>query len=148
MNRNRLVILAVVAVVAFGGAYIAFRGDGSSSDDTQVQAAGPTETGCATNAVADPSYEVKVEEPPKVESETVMFAVTHDGKAVSDAKVCFDLEMSGMSHPPAGGQATHMSGGRYQAEARFAMRGAWAGSVTIAEPGKPAASVPVSLDVQ
>jgi len=76
------------------------------------------------------------------------FAVTHDGKAVPDAKVCLDLAMSGMSHPPVNGEARTLSGGRYQVDAKFAMRGPSAGSVTVAEPGKPAASVPVSLDVE
>ena len=56
--------------------------------------------------------------------------------------------MSGMSHPPAGGEAKHMSGGRYQVETKFAMRGPWVGAVTVAEPGKTATSVPVSFEVQ
>ena len=86
MNRNRIIILAVVAVVAFGGAFLAFRGD-SSSEDSRVQAGGPSGAGCPTNAVADPSYSVKVEEQPKVEAQAVTFALTRNGKSVSDAKV-------------------------------------------------------------
>ena len=148
MNRNRLVILAVVAVVAFGGAFLAFGGGGSSSDDSQVQTGGTTPTGCATNAAADPSYEVRIEEQPKVEAQTVTFALTHNGKAVSEAKVCLNVDMSGMSHPGAGGQAKHMSDGHYQVETKFAMRGPWAGAVTVAEPGKAVASVPVSFEVE
>ena len=148
MNKNRLVILAVVAVVAFGGAFLTFRGGGSSSEDTQVQTGGAKPTGCDANASADPSYEVRIEEQPKVEAQTVTLAVTHNGKAVSDAKVCLYVDMSGMSHPGTGGQAKHMSGGRYQVETKFSMRGPWAGAVTVAEPGKAVASVPVSFDVQ
>lgn len=148
MNRNRIVVLVVVAVVAFGGAYLLFRDDGSSSEDAQVQTGGGNSGGCAANAAADTSYEVKLEEQPKVEAKTVTFALAHNGKAVNDAKVCLDVAMTGMSHPPARGGAKPISGGRYQVETKFAMRGPWAGSVTVTEPGKSAISVPISFDVQ
>ena len=142
-------ILAVVAVVAFGGAYLAFQGGGSSSDESGPPSPAGSGSGrCPANATANASYQVRLEEQPRVESTTMLLAVTHNGKAVTDATVCLSADMSGMSHEGVGGQARKLAGGRYQVDTKFPMRGPWAGSVTVAEAGKAVASVPITFDVQ
>ena len=78
---------------------------------------------------------------------TLHFTVRHDGEAVIGAKVCITADMPGMQHPGVNKVAEEALGGRYDAGLKFGMAGAWAASVTIAEPRKPAVSVPARFQV-
>lgn len=154
----KLGILVAVAVVAFGGAFLAFRGGGSG--DSTVAAASSTTTAavagassgpagpCPSNAKVDAAYSVALAGDAKSESSSVAVVVTRDGKAVTGAKVCIAAAMTGMSHGGISGLGAEMPGGRYEFEASLGMRGTWAGTVTIGESGRAPASVPLTFEVQ
>lgn len=98
----------------------------------------------------DPTYSVTVDfdpDPPRAEGATFHVTVRRDGKAVTGAKVCVKADMPDMQHPGVSTVAGEASGGTYDAKLKFSMTGAWAGSVTIAEPGRPAVSVPMKFEV-
>lgn len=162
----KLAVLVIVAVIAFGGALLVFRGGGSSDNGTVaagsqsgstaprgittgVTSGAATTGSCPANGASDPAYEVTVEGATKVESKALVIAVTRDGKPVTGATVCIEAAMSGMSHEGVSTKAVDLSGGRYELDGMsFGMQGAWAGTVTIAESGRQAASVPLTFDVQ
>jgi copper transport protein len=100
---------------------------------------------------ADPSYDVTIESdpsPPVAEGTTFFFTVRQDGEPVIGAKVCVDADMPGMEHPGVFTVASDAEPGRYDAKLELSMTGTWEGSVTIAEPGIPAVSVPLAFEVQ
>jgi hypothetical protein len=152
-------ILAVVgvAVVAFVVALLAFRGGGGSKDSPQnVATGGQTAdtaavqgSGCA-DARPDPAYTVARESdpsPPRAEGTTFHLTVRRDGKAVTGAKVCLAADMTEMHHAGIDNEAKEASGGRYDTTLKFGMRGPYAGSVIVVEPGRAAVSVPVTFEV-
>jgi copper transport protein len=123
----------------------------------ETTASGPPETPAATEerncgqGTADPSYDVTIESdpsPPVAEGTTFFFTVRQDGEPVTGAKVCVDADMPGMQHPGVFTVASDAEPGRYDAKLELSMTGGWEGSVTIAEPGKPAVSVPLAFEVQ
>ena len=155
-------VVAVGAVVAFVVALIAFRGDGSKPSSETVTAGNPPVTaanqpvtaapaapGCGSGQ-PDSAYTVTTgsePSPPAAERTTFHLQVKRDGKAVTGAKVCMVADMTEMHHAGISTEAKEASGGRYDATMTFGMRGPWAGSVVVVEPGKPAVSVPVSFQV-
>lgn len=64
------------------------------------------------------------------------------------AKVCVAADMPDMQHPGINKVCKEVGNGRDDAELTFGMGGAWAGAVTIAEPGKPPALVLFEVDVK
>lgn len=56
-------------------------------------------------------------------------------------------DMTEIHHEGINNQAKEISGGRYDTMLKFGMRGRYAPSVIILEPGKPAVSVPLKFDV-
>ncbi len=123
----------------------------------ETTAPGQPETPAATEerncgqGTADASYDVTIESdpsPPVAEGTTFFFTVRQDGEPVIGAKVCVDADMPGMQHPGVFTVANDAEPGRYDAKLELSMTGAWEGSVTIAEPGKPAVSVPLAFQVQ
>ena len=99
----------------------------------------------------DPSYSVTVESdpsPPVAEGTTFSFTVRQDGEAVTGATVCIEADMPGMEHPGVFTVASDAEPGSYDAKLELSMTGAWVGSVTIAEPGKQAVSVPLAFEVK
>lgn len=99
----------------------------------------------------DPSYRVTIgsdPNPARAQETTFHLSVHQDGKAVTGAKVCVAADMPGMQHPGVNTVATEASAGTYDVQVKFSMVGDWEGSVTIAEPGKPAVSVPVNFGVE
>lgn len=56
------------------------------------------------------------------------------GKAVSDATVFFDLNMTAMNMGTQQGNATSMGNGKYSATARLSMRGPWRVSTKVTMP--------------
>lgn len=152
-----ILVVVGVAAVAFVVALVAFGGGGSDDSSPNVATGGQTAdtaapaagSGCA-DAKPDPAYTVGVESdpsPPRAEGTTFHLTVRHDGKAVTGAKVCMAADMTEMHHEGIDNLATEASGGKYDARLKFGMRGPYAGSVIIVEPGKAAVSVPVTFEV-
>ncbi len=56
--------------------------------------------------------------------------------------------MPGMEHRGVFTVARDATAGRYEIKLEFSMTGTWSGSVTIAQSGKPAVSVPLEIEVQ
>ncbi|MDQ4096287.1 MAG: FixH family protein, partial [Actinomycetota bacterium] len=86
-------------------------------------------------------------DPPRPEGTTFLLSVRRDGRAITGAKVCLTADMPDMQHPGINTVAKEGSGGRYEARLQFGMGGSWRTSVTIAEPDKPAVSVPLTIQV-
>jgi len=151
-------IVAGVALVAFVIALVAFRGGGSGDSSQNVatgsggQSADPTAaqgSGCGSGK-PDTAYSVAMDSepsPPRAEGTTFHLTVQRDGKAVTGAKVCLMADMTEMHHEGIDNVAKEASGGKYDTMLKFGMRGPYAGSVVVVEPGKPAVSVPVTFQV-
>lgn len=157
MSRSRVGLIAVVAVVVFGAAFLLFKGgdDGDTqptvaagSGQTTAPATATAKTGpCGPDGAADPAYKVATATQPKTESTSMELEVTKDGKPVKGAKVCLTADMVGMSHPPVGGLGSETSPGVYRFPAKFSMRGGWVGTVTVVPESGSSVAVPVSFDV-
>jgi putative copper export protein/methionine-rich copper-binding protein CopC len=121
-----------------------------------VTAAGPELSGPGGDPACgrgqpDPSYSATVAsepDPPKAEGTTFRLTVRQGARAVTGAKVCLRLDMPDMEHRGVTTGATEASPGRYDARLRFSMTGGWKGSIVIAEPDKPAVSIPLETDVR
>lgn len=160
MSRGaRAAVLVVVAVAVFGGALLASRGGGGSGSDQVVsggQSSGTTPIttapprvsadGCPTNAAADPAYKIAVG-PVTADSKEVTLDLVRDGTPVTRATVCIEAAMSGMAHGGLREKAKELPGGRYQFDLAIGMQGNWSGTASIAEPGRPAAAVPIAFDM-
>lgn len=105
----------------------------------------PSARGCGTKARSDRSYSVKLEERARLKVSSYHLAVTHDGRPVSAARVCVDAEMNGMPAMGITNDAKEVSPGHYEVTMRLGMGGAWKGTVLIAEPGRPAVTVPLTF---
>jgi hypothetical protein len=119
----------------------------SGSGGTAVQDAG----GTCGDGQPDPAYSVSVDSdpnPPRAEATTFHLTVRHDGKAVTGARVCLIADMPDMQHPGVSKVAKEASPGRYDAELKFGMEGAWSASVAVAEPGRAVALVPIKFQVR
>lgn len=113
-------------------------------------AAGPAGARPCGDGKPDPSYSVTMTSdpsPPRAEGTTLHLTVRQEGRAVTGARVCLRANMPDMQHPGVNTMAREASGGSYDARLRFSMPGAWQASVTIAEPGRGAVSVPVTIEV-
>ena len=119
-----------------------------------AEQAGTTEAGGGTTCgrgQPDPSYSVTVgsdPDPPKAEGTTFHLTVRREGRPVTGAKVCINVDMPDMQHRGVSTVAKEASDGGYDARLRFSMTGGWTGSITIAEPGKGAVSVPMNVEVK
>jgi hypothetical protein len=168
-NAGRIAVVAVIAVVAFGGAFLLAGGDdeapspatdlavGSSSSTTGTQRSSSGGSGnnpCRVDEVVptdEAGYEVTVSsepDPPAPQDTSIEVLVQQDGAPVSGAVVCVSADMPEMNHAGVGGQADDLGEGRYGVEVDFGMRGQWSGGILVIEPGQPAASMPVSFNVQ
>lgn len=141
-------------MVAFAVALLAVR---SGSDDSSNVSSGdsigtvaPPSAGPCGEGTPDASYTMTTESdpsPPRSEGATFHLTVRHNGKAVTGAKVCVAANMPGMQHAGISSVATEGSAGRYDTDLKFGMEGSWAGTVTVAEPGKPVVSIPLKVEV-
>lgn len=143
MSRGgRIGIAVVVAVVAFGGAFLLFRGGGDSGSG-DARSTGDKK---CRDAAADTAYTASVEGAPTSGGKAVTIAVVRDGQPVTGAKVCMQTIMEGMGMGVTG-TAKETSPGRYQVETDLGMPGKLSGTVVIEEPGRPAGSVPITIEV-
>lgn len=149
-----ILIVAGIAIVAFAVALVAFSGGDSKSPQSvatggQADSTAAQGSGCAEGK-PDSSYTVAMDSdpnPPRAEGTTFHFTVKRDGKPVAGAKVCMTADMTEMRHEGINNTAKEAAGGKYDTNLKFGMRGPYAGSVTIVEPGKAAVSVPVTFQV-
>lgn len=112
--------------------------------------AGEAAAGACGVGAPDPAYSVAVvsnPDPPRPEGTTLRFTVRQEGRAITGAKVCLAADMPDMQHPGVYKVAKELSGGQYEMQLQFGMGGSWKLAVTVAEPGKPIVSVPLSLQV-
>lgn len=165
----RIALLAVVAVVAFGAAFLLTGGGeetapvtelgsgASSTTEAEGGAPGPSgdddEDPCVVDDVVPAEaagFEVTVAtepDPPVPQGTTVEVLVARGGAAVTGATVCLRADMSEMSHAGVRRRAEELGGGRYAMDVDFSMRGTWDGSVLVIESGQ-GASAPFSFRVQ
>ncbi len=171
-NAGRIAVVAVIAAVAFGAAFLLTGGgDDESSAPTDLAAGGASSTTEAPSSraasgasgdggnpcrvdevvpVAEAGYEVSVAtepDPPTPQGTTFEVVVQREGVPVSGATVCLSAGMSEMSHTGVSAQAEELGEGRYQLALNFGMRGSWSGGVLVIESGQ-GASMPVSFNVQ
>ncbi len=168
-NSGRIAVIAVIAVVAFGAAFLLTGGGGETATDpvTDVAAATSSSTTEAPSSgtsdddanpcvvdevvpVEEAGYEVTVAtepDPPAPQATTVEVLVQRDGAPVAGATVCMRADMSDMNHGGVNKQAEELGEGRYEMAVDFGMRGSWSGGVLIVESGQ-GASAPVSFNVQ
>ncbi len=133
---GRLLFVTVVALVSFVVALVNFRQ--------------PPASECQMESIRDPSYEVRIEEPPEVNTSTYHLLVTKDGEPLSGALVCMRVDMGGrgnMSGMGTSNVAREVSPGRYEIAIRLVMAGYWRGAVIVNEPGLKAVAVPLEIDV-
>ena len=86
-----------------------------------------------------------VEGPEQLKGKTLYGIYELDGDTF---KVCLTADMPEMQHPGLNRVAKEAPGGRYEAEFQFGMGGNWKTAVTIAEPGKPVVSAPLTISVE
>jgi YtkA-like len=133
---SRLVVVAAIAVLAFGVALVSFRE--------------PPASECQMDATANPAYRARVEEPPDVNLTRYHLIVTRRDQPVRGAKVCMRADMGGlggMSGMGTSNVAREVSPGRYEVAIRFEMSGFWRSTVVVDDgTGKPVA-IPFDLRV-
>lgn len=114
---------------------------------------GPTASGgpSCRQGTPDPAYRVTVvpePDPVRAEGTTFHLAVRQGDEPVTGAEVCVKADMPDMQHRGVFTVAREVAPGTYDAALQFSMTGAWEGSVIVAEPGKAAVSLPLTLEVQ
>jgi hypothetical protein len=174
-NAGRIAVVAVIAVVAFGGAFLLAGDDDSPTDDADTDLAVGADDQTTTSTAPDDEddvddagtnpcvasdvvpveeagYEVTVAtepDPPVPQGTSFEFLVNRDGAPVEGATVCMSADMSGMSHEGVSAEAEEVGPGSYELAVNLGMRGTWSGRIVVIEPGQAtAASMPVSFDVQ
>ena len=138
------VLLVTFGVFAVGNSAPDAGGGGSNL-------AGEAAAGACGRGSEDASYSVaiaSVPDPPSPVRTTLSLTVRQEGRFVTGAKVCLTADMPEMQHPGLNKVAKEASGGRYEAEFQFGMGGNWRTAVTIAEPGKPVVTVPLTIAVE
>lgn len=133
-DLRRLVVLGVLAIVAFIAALVTFDDD--------------AEAGCVSDADADPAYTVQLEGEPVTGQGEYRLLVTRDGARVAGARVCLTAAMEGMAAMGVSAETTEVEAGVYQLTLDFPMAGPWEGTVVVSERGRSAVAVPLSIDVE
>ncbi len=128
-----MILLAGVAVVAFGAALVSFGQDARA--------------GCASEVGKDPSYAVVLDRPATPAQTDYDLIVTSDGQPVTGAKVCISVAMRGMSAMAVNDDATEAEPGHYQVSIRLPMAGYWEASVIVRQDGRSPVAIPLSFPV-
>ncbi len=112
-NNNITLIGAAILIIVVAGAFFLLKGNGSSASAQQIE------------LVTQPN-------PAQTGNNTFYITVRDDsGKAVDNAKVEFDLNMTTMNMGTQKGTATSQGSGKYAATGRLSMRGPWRVSTTV-----------------
>ncbi len=131
---RRVLVVAAVAVLAFGGAIVAL------GDDAR--------RGCVVDAPLDPTYQAQLLGEMTLEKLQQEIAITRDGMPVTGAKVCAKVFMIGMeAMGSSDGAAEEIAPGVYMVAITFLMSGGWAGDILITEEGREPASIHLEFDV-
>lgn len=102
-----------ILIIVVAGAFFLLKGSGSSASAQQIE------------LVTQPN-------PVQTGNNTFYITVRDDsGKAVDNAKVEFDLNMTTMNMGTQKGTATSQGSGKYAATGRLSMRGPWRVSTTV-----------------
>ena len=131
---RRLSILVVVSLVAFAAALVAF------SD--------PSRQGCLLDAPRDDSYSAVFEGPVRNDETEHVLIVEEEGRPVTGAKVCVNVEMVGMTGMAYSSEGRELAGGRYELPVQMPMPADWRAIVIVEEPdaGNPV-GIPVAFKV-
>ncbi len=122
-NKNLLPIILLVIVVIVG--ILGFKFIFASPQDGNLAATGNGQISLSTNP-----------NPPKLGKTTFVISVKDkDGKAVDNAKVSFDLNMTTMNMGTQQGEATPQGNGQYAATGGLSMGGPWAVRTKVVMPG-------------
>lgn len=112
-NNNMTLIGTAILIIVVAGAFFLLKGSGSSASAQQIE------------LVTQPN-------PVQTGNNTFYITVRDDsGKAVDNAKVEFDLNMTTMNMGTQKGTATSQGSGKYAATGRLSMRGPWRVSTTV-----------------
>ena len=130
---RRVLVVAAVASGAFAVAITAL------GDDARL--------GCALNAPIDPAYQAELVGPIDLERTSYEVAITRDGRAITGAKVCATLAMTGMEAMGVSDAAAETAPGTYEVQFSFQMSGRWEGDILIAESGERPVGVPLKVKV-
>jgi hypothetical protein len=130
---RRVLVVAVVALSAFGVAIVAL------ADDARL--------GCVVNAQRDATYQARLVGPIEIEKTEYEVAVTHEGQPVVGPKVCASVVMIGMEAMGVSDNAEETAPGIYLLRIILEMSGGWRGNILITEQGRPPVSVPLRFDV-
>ncbi len=112
-NNNMTLIGTAILIIVVAGAFFLLKGNGSSASAQQIEL---------------------VTQPNPVQTGNNIFYITvrdDSGKAVDNAKVEFDLNMTTMNMGTQKGTATSQGSGKYVATGRLSMRGPWRVSTTV-----------------
>lgn len=127
-NKNYLpvVLIVAIAIIGFLSFKFIFSNPGKTGSlDERTTASADSQISLSTNP-----------NPPKLGKATLVIAVKDkDGKAVDNAKVFFDLNMTAMNMGTQQGEATAQGNGQYAATGSFSMGGLWAVKTKVTMPG-------------
>lgn len=140
------VVLATFVIYSIGDP----QGQDALAGEGTANLANPASAAACGRGAPDDSYEVDLvanPNPPRPEGTNFVLTVRNDGRPVTGAKVCLKSDMPDMQHPGLTSIAKESPGGRYEVRIQFSMGGSWETSVVIAEPDKPAVSVPLTIEV-
>ncbi len=133
---SRVLVVAALAVVAFGVALVNFRE--------------PPATECQMEATTNPAYAARLEEQPEVNLTVYHLLVTRRDQPVQGAQVCMRTDMGGMGGMSGMGTsnvAREVGPGRYEIAIQFEMSGFWQSTVIVDQgEGKPVA-IPFDIRV-
>ncbi len=140
-----LVIVAGTVLTVFAVTLLIYwwRGD-------RPGATGAGSAGACGEGKPDPTYDVGYvakPDPPSVEGTLFELTVRQGDRVVTGAKVCLYADMPDMSHSGFDRTAFEISSGQYEVDLQFGMGGRWRLALTVAEPGKPAASIRFFVEV-
>jgi len=113
---------------------------GTGSDAERLCPAGEPDRTYTVSSVADP-------DPPVVQGTIFELTIRQGDRVVTGARVCLYADMPDMSHSGFDRSAFEVSTGQYEVDMQFGMGGRWRLDLTVAEPGRPAVSVPLFVDV-
>ncbi len=131
---RRVLVVAAVAVLAFGGAIVVL------ADDAR--------RGCVIDAPFDPAYEAQLLGEMTLEKIQQEIAITRDGMPVTGAKVCAKVFMVGMEAMGSSDDAAEeIAPGVYLLTITFLMTGGWAGDILITEEGREPVGIHLDFDV-
>ncbi|HET9051195.1 MAG TPA: FixH family protein [Candidatus Dormibacteraeota bacterium] len=133
MAMKRLAVVTAAATAGFAAALIHF----GTAD---------TAESCVVDVPTDRSYTASFEGSVTMDQTNHTLLVTKGGQPVSDARICLNTYMVGMSGMAMTASASQQAAGRYNVPFQFSMGGPWQATVIV--DGKSGqVGVPIQFDV-